>query len=251
MIIPGRSKLAGPLASGVLHAGLVGLIVGFGMGTVPPATPPMMVELVRLDVLQAVHATGAMPQTRSALDGAMSAQPAPDPQKTADQRLEAPAPPVRSARPLPPAQAVARVEKNAARPAPEEKRLAPPEVQLQPAEPAAPMTLAALTGKGMQPAIGGGFSEAVAVTGNPRPAYPWLARQRHIEGRVLLRVRVDADGRPAGVEVVRSSGFALLDESARTALARWTFRPAQSEGVAVPAVVEVPIAFRLEDAESP
>ena len=251
MIIPGRSKLAAPLASGVLHAGLVGLIVGFGMGTVPPALTPMTVELVQPDVLQAAHATGGLRQAPSAPDGTSSTQAAPNPRKSAEQGLLTPTPPVPVARPLPAAQPAGKADKNAVRPAPEERRRALPEVVQQPAAPAAPVTLAALTGKGMEPVVGGGVSEAVAVMGNPRPAYPWLARQRHIEGRVLLRVRVDADGRPTGVDVVRSSGFALLDESARTALARWTFHPARSEGGAVPTEVEVPIAFRLEDAESP
>ena len=251
MIIPGRSKLVAPLVSGVLHAGLVGLIAGFGMGTVPPVLTPMTVELVQPDVLQAAHAAGSLREMPSVSERAVSPQAAPDPGQSADQGGAIPAPLVRIARPLPAAQPAGRAEKSATRPAPEEKRPALPQVVQQPAEPEVPLTLTALTGKGMQPVVGGGSSAAVAVAGNPRPAYPWLARQRHIEGRVLLRVRVEADGRPTGVEVVRSSGFALLDESARAALAHWTFLPARSEGVAVPAEVEVPIAFRLEDAESP
>jgi len=251
MIIPGRSKLMAPLVSGVLHAGLVGLIASFGMGTVPPLLTPMTVELVRPDAVQAVHAAGGMRETPSISDSAVSAPAAPNPRQSADQGGAIPVPPVRIARPHPAVQPAGRAEKSATRPAPEERLPDPLKVVQQPAEPKAPVTLAALTGKAMRPVVAGGSSEAVAVTGNPRPAYPWLARQRHIEGRVLLRVRVDADGRPAEVAVLRSSGFALLDESARTALAGWTFHPARIEGVAVPAEVEVPIAFRLEDADSP
>ena len=62
---------------------------------------------------------------------------------------------------------------------------------------------------------------------------------------------VDAEGRPRGVEVARSSGFALLDESARAAVAQWTFSPARTSGIAVPAEVEVPVAFRLAEAAIP
>ncbi|MDP2902694.1 MAG: TonB family protein, partial [Methylovulum sp.] len=53
---------------------------------------------------------------------------------------------------------------------------------------------------------------------NPKPDYPHLARQRHWEGKVILRVYVTADGRCGNLSVYRSSGHEALDESAMTAV---------------------------------
>jgi periplasmic protein TonB len=58
-----------------------------------------------------------------------------------------------------------------------------------------------------------------------------------------LRVLVDAAGRPAQVQVERSSGFARLDDAAREAVEKFLFRPHEVNGVAQPAQVLIPIGF--------
>lgn len=81
---------------------------------------------------------------------------------------------------------------------------------------------------------------------NPKPAYPLFARRMGAQGEVLLRVRVQQDGSVAAVELVRSSGFTLLDESAtRTVRDSWWFIPARLDGVAIESWVEIPIKFVL------
>lgn len=80
---------------------------------------------------------------------------------------------------------------------------------------------------------------------NRKPAYPKLARQRGQEGTVLLRVRIDPSGSVLGVEIIRSSGYELLDNAAVTSLRRWHFKPAESDGVKVSGSVIVPVEFRL------
>lgn len=82
---------------------------------------------------------------------------------------------------------------------------------------------------------------------NPKPAYPPLARRRGEEGKVLLRVFVDADGRPGKVELQRSSGSPRLDEAALSTVSRWKFIPARQGNEAVAAWVQVPIVFKLEN----
>lgn len=62
----------------------------------------------------------------------------------------------------------------------------------------------------------------------------------------MLAVVVSADGRVKEVGIVRSSGFRILDESARSTVFRWRFQPAQREGERVESSVEVPIRFVLE-----
>lgn len=93
---------------------------------------------------------------------------------------------------------------------------------------------------------GGGFSGASPGYGvNPLPPYPIAARRLGLEGEVLLRVFVAADGRPTNVVVLKSSGHAMLDESAvETVRTRWRFVPATRGGVPVDDTVQVPIRFR-------
>ena len=86
----------------------------------------------------------------------------------------------------------------------------------------------------------------VAYGTNPLPAYPLVARRLGKEGVVLLEVLVAPDGRAADVRMIRSSGFAPLDESAVTTVReRWRFVPARRDGVPVESRVMVPIRFRL------
>lgn len=81
---------------------------------------------------------------------------------------------------------------------------------------------------------------------NPAPGYPALSRKLREEGRVLLRVRVDAEGRPAQVTLHQSSGFGRLDERATETVKRWKFIPARQGGKPVEAWVIVPIQFSLK-----
>ena len=83
--------------------------------------------------------------------------------------------------------------------------------------------------------------------GNPRPYYPWLSRQRGEQGRVVLRVGVDATGKPFDVTIIRSSGHGRLDRAAAEALRQWRFKPARQGGRNVAGSVEVPVTFRLSD----
>lgn len=81
---------------------------------------------------------------------------------------------------------------------------------------------------------------------NPAPAYPAMSRRLGEEGRVLLRVHVDASGRPTQIEVKTSSGSPRLDQSALDAVARWKFIPARRGDEAIAAWVQVPIVFNLK-----
>lgn len=81
---------------------------------------------------------------------------------------------------------------------------------------------------------------------NPRPVYPAIARSRHWEGLVLLRVHVRADGNNDHVEVQRGSGYEVLDEAAREAVEKWQFVPSKHGDTAVASWVTVPIEFILK-----
>lgn len=81
---------------------------------------------------------------------------------------------------------------------------------------------------------------------NPKPPYPLVARRLGVQGLVLLRVLVRANGSVALVELAHSSGSPLLDSSAiQTVRDRWRFIPAQRQGEPVESWTEVPIRFVL------
>lgn len=81
---------------------------------------------------------------------------------------------------------------------------------------------------------------------NPKPVYPALSRRLNEEGKVLLKVRVSAQGAALEVAVSKSSGFPRLDAAAMDAVGRWRFVPARRGDEPVDSSVVVPIAFALD-----
>lgn len=88
---------------------------------------------------------------------------------------------------------------------------------------------------------------ASAAAGNRKPDYPPAARQRHLEGRVVLHVSVSPRGAATMVLIASSSGHPVLDQAALDAVQAWRFNPATSGGVAVAGGTNVAILFRFED----
>jgi TonB family protein len=58
-----------------------------------------------------------------------------------------------------------------------------------------------------------------------KPIYPKRAKQQGWEGIVVLSFSVDANGNVFNIQVVRSSGYADLDNAAIQALQQWKFAP--------------------------
>lgn len=108
-------------------------------------------------------------------------------------------------------------------------------------------------GNGAASGVGpGGSGSGVALTlaryrDTPRPEYPESARRRGREGRVLLRVLVDDQGRTKRVEINRSSGSDALDRAAAEAIKHWRFHPAHHGDKSIESWLRVPIEFRLDD----
>ena len=80
---------------------------------------------------------------------------------------------------------------------------------------------------------------------NPAPKYPVSARRRGMEGKVVLDILVDREGRVGNVSVAVSSGYAILDRAALSTVKDWLFEPGSRGGHAVDMKVQVPIQFRL------
>ena len=89
-------------------------------------------------------------------------------------------------------------------------------------------------------------SSDAAYLHNPKPAYPLIAQRRGWQGVTLLEVRVSAQGKPLSVSIKMSSGYAVLDDTARdTVLNSYRFEPARRNGEKVEATVELPMRFSL------
>ena len=78
-----------------------------------------------------------------------------------------------------------------------------------------------------------------------RPSYPATPRRLGIQGTVLLRVHVLADGRIGDVLVEKSAGHPELDDAATDAVKRWRFDPARRGSDAVAMWVLLPVEFKL------
>jgi TonB family protein len=80
---------------------------------------------------------------------------------------------------------------------------------------------------------------------NPKPVYPLEAREKGYQGEVLLKVEVLSNGRVGQIEVKKSSGYDILDQSALATVRQWRFIPARKGEVAIPFWVNIPIKFQL------
>lgn len=79
----------------------------------------------------------------------------------------------------------------------------------------------------------------------PHFNYPVGARRAGETGRALVRILIDATGRPANVSLLRSSGNPALDEEALSSMRKARFKPYVEDGVAQPVWIVFPVQFIL------
>ncbi len=82
---------------------------------------------------------------------------------------------------------------------------------------------------------------------NAPPAYPEMARVRGYEGIVVVFAEILPDGRVGNLKIRKSSGYAILDQSAMEAVKPWKFEPAKKSGNPFTVWVELPIKFILHN----
>lgn len=90
-----------------------------------------------------------------------------------------------------------------------------------------------------------GPSRPARVLRRYEPGYPESARRDKAEGRVMLDVQINSNGRVGSVRVLSSSGSPVLDSTAISAVKRWSFSPAQENGKPVSSQVHVPFRFSI------
>lgn len=244
---PGRRRVGlAALVSLSLHAAAVLAVAGLVRGGTPTAAradKPAEVELVMIEQRGAGETTvGAeQPRTEDVTPTAMpepprppdetAAEPLPTPREAATTPVEPPEPPKPAA--LPPAEPV---------------RAPVPVEKAKDANAQAPLSVN----------LGGTDSESNAIASgddiipakpdnrsrNRPPVYPVEAAQRGQHGNVVLLIHVSREGGTAGVDVMKSSGYAVLDEAARDAVSVWRFVPAIKDGMPVP--FDMAMDFRFE-----
>jgi protein TonB len=80
------------------------------------------------------------------------------------------------------------------------------------------------------------------------PRYPFVARQKGLEGRVVVRFVVSAEGdvlEPEVAEVEPPDIAGVFDTAALQAVSRYKFKPAVKDGEPVDCIVKLPIAFEI------
>ena len=182
--------------------------------------------------------------------------------------LASPAP-LLASQPAPPERR--RAEKTSAKPAPQPapKQMATAVAQTEPSPlPATVSSLAAAARASSSAAAAAAPAPAAATSGsgpnapaparvelpsasadylnNPKPAYPLLSRRLREEGKVVLRVLIEADGSAAKAEIRHSSGYERLDQAALQTVLKWRYLPARRNGVPEAMWFNVPINFVLE-----
>lgn len=202
-----------------------------------PSSQPAPAPAVADDTADRALAADRLPS-----DAIVEAPPAADPPGPE-------AAPVPRPKPPPPAQAIARaIAETPATAEPVPPAPATPTPPQRAALPRGDAADAAATGDGGgAPGSSGGAAEGAAPRAdNPAPVYPFAARRRGQEGRVVLDVEVLPDGGAGAVSVARTSGVVSLDRAALEAVRRWRFRPARRDGRPVRSTVRVPVRFALK-----
>ncbi len=80
---------------------------------------------------------------------------------------------------------------------------------------------------------------------NPKPNYPMIAKRHGYEGLVVLNVFVLENGNVGKIEIRKSSGYDVLDDSALNSVREWTFIPGKIAGRPASSWVAVPVRFDL------
>jgi TonB family protein len=91
--------------------------------------------------------------------------------------------------------------------------------------------------------------ETPTVLDRTEPEYTDLARRAGLEGAVLVRCEVGADGSVRNAAVSETLGLGL-DEKAVAAVRHWRILPATLLGRAIPYTMEVEVGFQLPNKQS-
>jgi TonB family protein len=90
--------------------------------------------------------------------------------------------------------------------------------------------------------IGGNAQESKLIR-RVEPVYPELAKKARVQGKVTLRIAVDAEGNVSDVSVLE--GQPLLDDAAINSVRQWKYSPTFLNGKPVSVMATVTVEFNL------
>ena len=91
--------------------------------------------------------------------------------------------------------------------------------------------------------VGGDIKPPAKIKDVP-PVYPRIAQENRVSGTVIIQATIGVDGRVTNAQLLKS--VPLLDDAALTAVRQWRFTPTRLNGVPIPVLMTVTVAFRLD-----
>ncbi|MDD5015283.1 MAG: energy transducer TonB [Atribacterota bacterium] len=79
-----------------------------------------------------------------------------------------------------------------------------------------------------------------------RPVYPKNLREREIEGKVILKILIDKEGKVQEIHIFESSGYEAFDQIAVKSVRQWQFKPAKKGNQPRESWVLIPINFQIK-----
>jgi len=95
-----------------------------------------------------------------------------------------------------------------------------------------------------QPLHTGGSVKQPQIYFSVEPEYTEEARRKKLSGNVEVYLRVDENGIPSHVRVVKGIGLGL-DEKAVEAVQQYRFKPATKDGVPVTVEIHIEVNFQI------
>ena len=86
----------------------------------------------------------------------------------------------------------------------------------------------------------------LAAISKAAPVYPAAAKRRNIEGWIKVKFLVDEQGQVDRVSVLEAEPEGIFDQAVLRCVSAWRFKPGTKGGVAVKALVEQTITFKME-----
>lgn len=124
-------------------------------------------------------------------------------------------------------------------------RIMPPDIQIATTE-APPINV--VPANPTAPAVPDSGASGVRNT-HTTPPYPVEARSAAHQGTVLLRMTVSPQGDVVAADVITSSGYPELDQTAvNWVIAHWKYKPAIQNGVPVTSQTQAAVKFDLKQA---
>jgi protein TonB len=80
-----------------------------------------------------------------------------------------------------------------------------------------------------------------------KPVYPEHAKEKGIEGKVMIQAYIDKEGKPIKALVDKSSGHEVLDKAALEAAKKSVYKPAVQDGKPVGVWISYAVVFALDD----